>query len=328
MSKIAVLNEFSTASIENALQKLDIFPKLTITGLNASQLCELKTMNPTLFESVSEKISSDRWFPHVGVWTDSDEISETALIKNCLYSVRFFLDNFGKKYRVFYGKKIYNNMLPQIVYSSLFDAVVLGSEKKTIWLHGADNFRTLIISAETVNIDDIDNEFIAANVFTSYEELADKFFASYTDFDVITLPKYEIKADGVEKALIKAEKYAAIKGLDKTNDIKTAWISYFNGDSNYAKKATDDIIDGDVSESGDFVLCGDGLQLTEIKLAEDGSGDTVIRVAETNGKEKAAYLMCNRLCAGFRFEIMPYEMPTYRIPNDGKGYAEEIYICE
>ncbi len=322
MSIVAVLNEFSVEAIKDALQKLDSFENLKINGLNAHQLTELNAIAPDIFSSVADQIKNGRWFPYAGAWTSSDELSETALVKSCLYSVRYFLDTFGKKYRVFHGRKIYNNMLPQIVYSSLFDAVVLDEEEESKWLHGADDFRTLVITSDTVDVNDIDDEFISSNEFISYEELADNLFDSHLELETVFLPSGSIKAKGFEKSLIDAEKSSAINGENKIADIRDAWIAYFDG----SKKS--DLIADIASAKNDFELHGDGVVLIEAKLAEDGSGDTVIRVAETNGKEQSAYIMCNRLNSGFRFEIMPYEMPTFRIANDGNGYAKEIYICE
>lgn len=328
MSIVAVLNEFSVEAIKDALQKLDSFENLKINGLNAHQLTELDAIAPDIFSSVADQIKNGRWFPYAGAWTSSEELSETALIKSCLYSVRYFLDTFGKKYRVFHGRKIYNNMLPQIVYSSLFDAVVLESETESKWLHGADDFRTLVMTAETVDVNDLDDDGISKNNFISYEDLADNFFEAHLDLKTVFLPAGSIKPDGIEKALIDAEKFAAINGEDKTAEIKAAWLAYFDGDLEAAREIADGIMGGSAPEENDFKLSDAGITITEIKLAEDGSGDTVIRVAETNGKEQSAYIMCNRLNSGFRFEIMPYEMPTFRIANDGNGYAKEIYICE
>lgn len=320
MSKVATLNEFSVEAIRDALQKLNSFSGLKVNGLNAHQLTELETLDPELFGSVAEQIRDERWFPYVGTWTNSDELSEIALIKSCLYSVRYFLDNFGKKYRVFHGKKLYNNMLPQIVYSSLFDAVVLDDESESKWLHGADDFRTLVMAADTVDVNDIDDDFIKSNEFISYDELADNFFDSHLELETVMLPAGNIVPEGFEKALVEAEKSFAIAGADKTAEIRNAWIAYLDGENTDIPNACE--------VENDFKLHGDGVVLTEVKLAEDGSGDTVIRVAETKGKEQSAYIMCDRLNAGFRFEIMPYEMPTFRIPKDKDGYSKEIYICE
>lgn len=328
MSKIAILNEFSIEAVKDALQKLESFPNLKVNGLNAYQLNELSAIDPVLFAKISDMIKADRWFPYAGVWTSTDELSEIALVKSCLYSVRYFLDNFGKKYRVFHGSKLYNNMLPQIVYSSLFDAVVLESETESKWLHGADDFRTLVMTAETVDVNDLDDDGISKNNFISYEDLADNFFGAHLDLKTVFLPAGSIKPDGIEKALIDVEKFAAINSEDKTAEIKAAWLAYFDGDLEAARKIADGITGGSAPDENDFKLSDAGITVAEIKLAEDGSGDTVIRVAETKGKEHSAYIMCDRLDAGFRFEIMPYEMPTFRIPKNSDGYSKEIYICE
>ena len=77
-----------------------------------------------------------------------------------------------------------------------------------------------------------------------------------------------------------------------------------------------------------FRLSGDGIVISELKYTEDGTGDVLLRVRETAGKEKGAYIICGRLNTGFRFEIMPYEIQTFRIKNDGSGSVTEIYICE
>lgn len=318
MSKIAVLNEFSLEAINDALQKLDAFPNFKVNGLNAHQLTEIEAIAPDLFALIGEKIKSDRWFPFVGAWTNSEVLSETALVKSCLYSVRFFLDRFGKKYRVFHGKKIYNNMLPQIVYSSLFDAVVLEYETQSKWLHGADDFRTLVMAADTVDVTDLDDEAISESDFISYDELADEMFDAHLDLEIEFLSSGNIIPSGDEKNLIDAEKALTVKGENATAEIRKAWLAYLNGEKPVKLPICD--------SACDLEAHGEGVVVTEVKLAEDGSGDTVVRIAETNGREQSAYLMCNRLDAGFRFEIMPYEMPTFRICKGGT--VKEIYICE
>ncbi len=327
MSRIAVLNQFSAESVKDALNKLSRFPNLKVNGLNAHQLTELATVDPELFSEVSDNIKADRWFPYAGAWGTADELSEIALIKSCLYSVRYFYDNFGKRYRVFHGKKVYNNMLPQIVYTSFFDAVVLETETENKWLYGADHFRTLSMSADTVDIKDL-NDDISSNEFISYEDLADEMFDGHLDLKTVLLPAGSVKPEGIEKILVDAEKYYAVSVEDKTAEIRKAWIAFFDGKTDSTKEIADEITDGKSPDESGFKLHGEGIILTEIKLAEDGSGDTIIRVAETKGKEQSAYIMCDRLNAGFRFEIMPYEIPTFRIPKDGNGYSKEIFICE
>ena len=84
MSKIAILTEFSIEAVKDALQKLESFPNLKVNGLNAYQLNELSAIDPELFAKISDMIKADRWFPYVGAWTSTDELSEIALVKSCL----------------------------------------------------------------------------------------------------------------------------------------------------------------------------------------------------------------------------------------------------
>ncbi len=322
---IAVLNDFSVEAVRDALEKLDSFAGLKVNGLNAFQLNELKSIDPELFGRVEEKIKADRWFPFAGAWTDTDEMSETALIKSCLYSVRYFLDKFGKKYRVFHGEKLYNNRFPQIVYSSLFDAAVLDNETESKWVQGADNFRTLVIGVETTDVTDMDDDFIKENEFISYEELADKLFESSLNLETDVLPKDSAKPQGIEKQLIDAERAAALGGKDIAVDVRFAWIAHLGGDDTAAEKLVSEI-DICVPTENDITVHGDGVEISEVKTAEDGSGDIVIRVTERDGKEHSAYVMYDKLSAGFRFESMPYEIQTFRIGAD--SYVKEIYICE
>lgn len=321
---IAVLNDFSVEAVRDALEKLDSFAGLKVNGLNAFQLNELESIDPELFKRVEEKIKADRWFPFAGAWTDTDEMSETALIKSCLYSVRYFLDKFGKKYRVFHGEKIYNNRFSQIVYSSLFDAAVLDSETESKWVHGADDFRTLVIGAETADVTDMDDDSIKDNEFISYEELADSLFESSLDLKTVVLPKDSTRPQGIEKQLVDAERAAALNGKDNAKDAKTAWLAYFCGDDTVAEKLVSET-DTCVPTENDITAHG-GVEISEVKTAEDGSGDIIIRVTEKAGKEHSAYVMYDKLSAGFRFESMPYEIQTFRIGAD--SYAKEIYICE
>lgn len=327
MSKIAVINEFSIEAVKDALQKLDTFENLKVNGLNAQQFTEIEAIEPELFAQISKMVKNGRWNPFVGTWTDSNELSATALIKSCLYSERYFLDKFGKKYRVFKGKRIYNELFPQILYSSLFDAAILDCESETKWVHGADDFRTLVMSAELLDINDMDDDFIVKNEFATFEEFCSETFDSHLHISTDFLPKGDINCSGIEKLLIDAEKSTTLCGVNARDKVKAAWLSYLGGDCEAAETLANKITADNDYTAFDFQVHGDGIEITEIKFAEN-SNDIVIRVAEKDGKEKSAYIMCNKLNAGFRFEILPYEIQTFKILNDGKGYVKEIYICE
>lgn len=326
MSIVAVINEFSVEAIRDALQKLDTFALLKVNGLNAHQLCELEAIDPELFAAVAEMIKSDRWCPYVGALTNSAELSDLALIKSCLYSSRYFAEKFGKKYRVFHGERVYGNLFAQIIYSSLFDSAVLSSDKKMRWVQGADGFHTLIIDGETVDVNDLDDGFISANDFATYEELSEKIIMSDFDIETEFLPACKISASEIEKNLAEIEKELTLCGIEKQEELKAAWIAHLDGDDQKAEEILSELGKIELCDKAEISVGGDGVVLLEMKFAEDNSGDVIIRTAETCGKEKSAYIVCNKLNAGFRFEILPYEIQSYRISKDGR--AKEIYICE
>lgn len=328
MSKIAVLNEFSVEAVRDALQKLDDFKKLIVNGLTAFELNELEKIDPVLFEAVAKQIKNERWYPSVGMWmADDNDMSEEKLIRNLLYSTRYFKDKFDKEYRVFQGAKIYNDAFVQVIYTSNFDACVLDSENETYWLDNAAYTRTLVYSGlEKVDINDIDDEFIKANDFESIEDEVLSAYQTDMDLKSVKQPVYTGEATQTEKKLIKAEKICVQAGKNAQEEIKNCWISLFMGEDEVAADVAETII-GEAEIDADFIrFNSDEVKVVEMKYAEDNSGDVVIRLKETAGKEKALTVMCDAIDAGFRCEILPYELQTFRVIED--GFVEETPIFE
>ena len=328
MSKIAVLNEFSIEAVRDALQKLDDFKKLIVNGLTAFELNELEKIDPVLFDAVAKQIKKERWYPSVGLWVSDDkDMSAQKLMRSVLYSVTYFKDKFDKEYRVFQGNKIYNDAFAQIIYNANFDACVLDSEKETYWLDGAAYTRTLVYSdLEKVDINDIDDEFIKANDFESVEDEVMAVFQNELDLKSVTPPVYSGTATETEKLLEKADRICVQEGRNENEDIQNCWISLFLGEEDAAQDVAETII-GDGELDSDFIkLNTDEVEVVSVKYAEEDNGDVVIRLMETAGKEKAITVMCDALEAGFRAEILPYEIQTFRIIKD--GFVEETPIGE
>lgn len=328
MSKIAVLNEFSIEAVRDALQKLDDFKKLIVNGLTAFELNELEKIDPALFDAVAKQIKKERWYPSVGLLVSDDkDMSAQKLMRSVLYSVTYFKDKFDKEYRVFQGNKIYNDAFAQIIYNANFDACVLDSEKETYWLDGAAYTRTLVYSdLEKVDINDIDDEFIKANDFESVEDEVMAVFQNELDLKSVTPPVYSGTATEAEKLLEKADRICVQEGRNENEDIQNCWISLFLGEEDAAQDVAETII-GDGELDSDFIkLNTDEVEVVSVKYAEEDNGDVVIRLMETAGKEKAITVMCDALEAGFRAEILPYEIQTFRIIKD--GFVEETPIGE
>lgn len=328
MSKIAVINEFSVEAVRDALQKLDDFRKLIVNGLTAFELNELEKIDPVLFEAVAKQIERDRWYPCVGMWMNDDsEMSEEKLIRNVLYSTTYFKEKFDKEYRVFQGSRIYNDSFVQIIYAANFDACVLDSEKENYWLDNEAYTRTLVYSdLEKVDINDIDDDFIRDNDFESIEDEVLAVFQNDLDLKSVKQPVYAGEATDAEKAVLKAERICVQEGKKSEEEIQNCWISLFMGEDEVAVDIAETII-GEAEIDEDFIkFNSDEVKVLAIKYTEDLSGDVVIRIKETAGKEKALTVMCDAIDAGFRSEILPYEIQTFRV--DKEGFVEETPIFE
>ncbi len=68
------------------------------------------------------------------------------------------------------------------------------------------------------------------------------------------------------------------------------------------------------------------VSLMSFKFCEDGSGDAVIRVCETEGKPVKAAIVCDILDAGFWADFNKFEIKTFRINAD--GYVRETNFLE
>lgn len=328
MSKIAVLNEFSIEAVRDALQKLDDFKKLIVNGLTAFELNELEKIDPVLFEAVAKQIRRERWYPSVGMWMyDDGDMSEEKLIRNVLYSTTYFKEKFDKEYKVFQGAKIYNDAFAQVIYAANFDACVLDSESETYWLDNAAYTRTLIYSdLEKVDINDIDDDFIKANDFESVEDEVMAVYQGELDLKSVKQPVYQGNATDAEKKLLEAEAICVQEGRKAQEEIQNCWISLFMGEDEVAVDVAETII-GDSKVDYDFIkFNSDEVKVVELKYTEDATGDVIIRIKETAGKEKALTVMCDAIDAGFRAEILPYELQTFRV--NAEGFVEETPISE
>ena len=328
MSKIAYINEFSIEAVRDALQKLDDFKKLIVNGLTAFELNELEKIDPTLFEAVAKQIKKERWYPSVGMWVEDDkDMSEEKLIRNMLYSRTYFKEKFDKEYKVFQGAKIYNDAFVQVLYTANFDACVLDSETETYWLDNEAYTRTLVYSGlEKVDVNDIDDEFIKANDFESVEDEVMAIYQNDLDLKSVKQPLYKGETTEAEKLLIKAEKICVQEGRNNQDEIQNCWIALFLGDDDVATDVAQTII-GDSELDEDFVKFNtDEVRLVELKYTEDATDNVIIRIKETAGKEKAITVMCDAIDAGFRAEILPYELQTFRV--NAEGFVEETPIGE
>ena len=70
----------------------------------------------------------------------------------------------------------------------------------------------------------------------------------------------------------------------------------------------------------------DNILLTALKFCEDNSGDAVIRLYETSGRDTKATVCCEPLNAAFYVDFRAHEIKTFRIDRD--GFATEVNFLE
>ena len=68
------------------------------------------------------------------------------------------------------------------------------------------------------------------------------------------------------------------------------------------------------------------VRLDAFKFCEDGSGEIIMRLNETEGKDVRAAIVCDIADAGFYADFTPHEIKTFRI--DADGYVTETDFLE
>lgn len=329
MRKTAVINEFSIETIRDVLEKLQKFPDFKVNGLNAYQLEEIRSLDALLFREIGENIKCGRWAPFTGMWCDCEEADDCALVRHALYSSDYFKKNFNIESRVFFADKIHTNNFAQILYRNIFDAAFVAGESGKYWLDSADGSRILVCGRDSLDIcdaNDLDDEEIENNEFTTVEQEIADLLGGKLELESKSQPAVFSEPDETEKALIEAEKAAVCNGADRQEEIKKAWIAIFLGDGKSARETADNILKNMSYEDGFVKIDSDEVELEALKFTEDKSGEAVMRLIEKSGREKTIFVMADKLNAGFRCEIIPYEIQTFRI--DKSGFVTETMINE
>lgn len=70
----------------------------------------------------------------------------------------------------------------------------------------------------------------------------------------------------------------------------------------------------------------DNISLNAFKFCEDGSGDVILRLNETQGKKVRAAIVCNLLDAGFYADFNPMQIKTFRISRADGSVIETNFL--
>lgn len=327
MSRIATVSKPCPEYLERVIEILNKYDNLKVNGLNAGQLYKIEKEDSELFGKIKEKITAGRWYPAAGLWQKEEKkISNERLIREILYSSVWLKEKFGGVFRVFVGDSICCASFPQIVYNGRFDCAVMSGESETYWLDGEDRFRICIMGGiEATDIENLDENELEGSEFITYEELLHNTFSTPLDLKSVKLAKENDILSDAEKAVIKAEKASAQHGIDKAAEIRECWLDIFSGNDSEAIEKAEKIADGKCA--CDIVkINNNDVRVNVFKFSEDGSGKKVIRIEETSGTGKSISVMCDEIDAGFRCEIEPFEIATYKI--DAEGFVREVFLYE
>ena len=311
MSMVAIIKEYDIEVIKYAIALSEKNAQFKANGLFASDFIKLKNEEPELFDKVNALIMQGRWNPCVGMWDRKNEkLSEEALCRNILYSSKMF----ENEYHVFYGVDFYNASLAKCAYAGRYDAVIIENAGNDHWIECTDGSRVLVLSPKDFKeVISVDEEMINENDFITFEEYLKEILDLPLDLPVVKTGVEEKAYTVNEKYLLDYERYAAQQNKDVCEEVKLYWLC--GGFENKQVQFTDNV-KIDVPD----------IEVIAFKKAEDGSGDTVIRVRENAGRQTPVRLICDDIEAAFRFEILSFETITFRV--DKEGYVTETFIQE
>lgn len=327
MNKIAIVSKTCPDYLNNVIEMLDKYDNLKVNGLNACELAEIEQNNPEIFSKIKEKVIDGRWYPAAGLWKKTEgRISNEMLIREILYSTDWLSSKFEMQFRTFVGTDICSKSFSHIVYSGPFDCAVLDNETENYWLDGFDRSRLFIMgNMDKTDIENIDESDIKDTVFETYDEMLHNTLSSPLDIKSVKLEITEDVVTDAEKAVINAEKATAQNGIDNSEALRDCWIDIFDGNFKKALEKAEEISDSE--DVCDMVKINNtDVKVNVFKFAEDKSGDIIIRIEETAGTEKNISVMCDEINAGFRCEIEPYEIATYKV--DSEGFVKERFVRE
>ena len=112
-------------TFSNVLYLMELYPDFKF-GASQAQLYQwVKEEYPLLYEKIKEKVREGRWELQGGMWVESDTnlTSGESLVRQILYGVRFFKEEFGIRVKNLWLPDVfgYSGALPQIIKKSGLD---------------------------------------------------------------------------------------------------------------------------------------------------------------------------------------------------------------
>ena len=259
------------------------------------------------------------------------ELSDECMARHMLYAQADAVKKTGSAYSVAFASS-FNKELPRLLRMGRVNVCVFSPETQGI-PEGAFYLLSVNLTERVLGYKPAMGEDLG-----ELEEMLGKLSESLTDFPVIA-PENEkiVPIRDEEEALMLAEAYDTVASVlygkeAHTEVFKNEWLSLLADGviSENVKKIAEDakaVCDKDIK---DIIRFGsDNIELDCLKMCEDGSGDVVIRIHETQGKiDVRSFIMSDIYEMGFWFDINAYETMTFRVNPEGMvrqtNFAEGI----
>lgn len=260
-----------------------------------------------------------------------NELSDECFARYMLYTQADAVKNTGSAYNAAFASS-YNCDLPRLLRMGRVNVCVFSPETEGL-PEGAFYLQGAKLTERVLGYKPAMGEQPG-----TMDEMIAKLSESLCDFPVIKADNEKIfPIREEEEALLTAEFYdaaaAVLCGKDAhTQAIKDEWNNLLNGGemSENVKKIEAEAKSVLGKNKKDIFRFGsDNIEFVCLKMCEDGSGDVVIRITETDGRNDVhSFIMSDIFDMGFRFDINAYETKTFRVDSDGMvretNFAEGI----
>lgn len=259
------------------------------------------------------------------------ELSDECIARHMLYAQVDAVKNTGSAYSVAFASS-FNRDLPRLLRMGRVNVCVFSPETQGV-PEGAFYLLGVNLTERVLGYKPAAGEELG-----TMEEMIEKLGGSLEDYPVIA-PENEkiVPIRDEEETLMIAEAYDTVASVlfgkeAHTEIFKNEWLSLLADGviSDNVKKIADEakaVCDKDIK---DIIRFGsDNIAIDCIKMCEDGSGDVVIRIHETQGKDGVrSFIMSDMYEMGFWFDINAYEIMTFRVNPEGMvrqtNFAEGI----
>lgn len=260
-----------------------------------------------------------------------NELSDECFARYMLYKQADAVKNTGNAYSAAFASS-YNADLPRLLRMGRINVCVFSPETRGL-PDGA-----FYMQSEKIVDRVLGYKHAVGEELGTPEEMIEKLSNSLQDFPVIKPENEKIfPIREEEQVILSAEAYDTAAALlcgrtANTETLKEEWLKLISDGviSENAKKLEAEakaVLGKDINNI--FRFGSDNIELTALKMCEDGSGDVVLRINETKGiGEVHSFIMSDIFDMGFRFDIKAYETKTLRVNPDGMvretNFAEGI----